>query len=559
MEAFRDDIRVRQELQDHGVSAQPKSAAISPSPEITATRATGEYNVPRGTVLLTVQQAIIYPISFIFYLLIARILTKSDVGEISLLLAAIAIFGAITQVALPVAATQFISGSIAHRDSSTAAAVAKTTTRLVLMIASPSLLLVGLLSPWIGSIVFGNGDAALLLVVTFVSAFLLDLIALYGAYFLGLGLYAQRAYQFILFVPLSRGIGLILAYLGLGVLGIVLGWAIGAMAALLLSMYFWRGRLPQGSSYPVRPLFQFSAPLFAAALITLGQGWGDLALLQAIRGQLATTGAYFLVVNSVGGIGLSSVGPLSVIWSPVAAALYPALAAGYSKAGREAVSRMLNTAFRLTNLLVLPVGTALAAVAPTALELAYGNSYAVEALPFAILTLTAIFASQATLLTTALQAMKKTPQLLKVTLVATIVDLTVVALTAKPLGTTGGAIGRGLLGLTTVLLAQRALGPTISASTNRGIRKAIFLAAALGFPLFLTDQSLVIFLHLKATLRLPILLAVFALVFLTACRWLSVFESDDFAVLRAAVPSILQRPLKAIQRILTKERPAASK
>src|SRR5439155_14638991 len=107
------------------------------------------YNVPRGTAYLTSQQVIISAVSFVYYVLLFRILSLSQIGQVSLLAIAVAIFGTLTQMSLPAAATRFISNRLGSRDERGAGAVAKTVLRLVLMIAIPTFLLASLLSPWI--------------------------------------------------------------------------------------------------------------------------------------------------------------------------------------------------------------------------------------------------------------------------------------------------------------------------------------------------------------------------------------------------------------------------
>src|SRR3989442_3927134 len=102
---------------------------------------------------------------------------------------------------------------------------------------------------------------------------------------------------------------------------------------------------------------------------------------------------------------------------------------------------------RLLNLTVLPTGTALAVIAPTALEAVFGPSLVAGAVPFAILAVTIIFTAQSLLLITALQAIGKTKPILGISLAATIIDLAAVGLGARPLGTTAGAIGRALLAI----------------------------------------------------------------------------------------------------------------
>jgi O-antigen/teichoic acid export membrane protein len=112
------------------------------------TETTVTFNVPRGTAYITAQQLVIYASSFVYNVLLIRILNLSQIGEVSLLAAASAAFTTITQLALPLAATRFMSASIGGKDPSTAGAVARASLRLTITIAAPVLLLSVLASPW---------------------------------------------------------------------------------------------------------------------------------------------------------------------------------------------------------------------------------------------------------------------------------------------------------------------------------------------------------------------------------------------------------------------------
>src|SRR2546428_9457375 len=190
------------------------------------------YNVPRGTAYLTTQQIITYTTYLIFYVALARILRPDEVGQVSLLLAAQAAFVALTQLGLPSAATRYISGNIGKGDRQTSGAVARTILRLSILVGAVGFAIAGFISPLIGPSVIGRSDAGTLLILTFFSGFLLDIILVYGAYFIGVGAYARNLYQNALYIPFSRGLGLILAYLGYRVTGIVSGWLIGGLAEL---------------------------------------------------------------------------------------------------------------------------------------------------------------------------------------------------------------------------------------------------------------------------------------------------------------------------------------
>jgi O-antigen/teichoic acid export membrane protein len=509
------------------------------------TETTITFNVPRGTAYITAQQLVIYAGSFTYYVLLIRILNLSQIGEVSLLAAVSAGFTTLTQLALPAAATRFISASLGGRDPPVAGGVARTSLRLTITIATPVLLLSVFASPWIASTVFKDSNATAFLVVAFAASFLLDLTALYGAYFLGLGRYAEMTYQNILFHPLSRGLGLVLAYKGLGPLGIPAGWAIGAFAALLLSIYLMKGKLPRADNFPARTLLVFSLPLLASALVTLLQSWGDIALLQAILGQFGTTGAYYLVVTSVSF--------LSILWTPAAGALYPALSSSYTSQGPTGVSQKLGIAMRLVNLTVLPTGTALAVIAPTALEAVYGPSLLAGTIPFAILAITIIFSAQSLLLITTLQAIGKTKPILGIGVAATIIDLAAVGLGARPLGTTAGAIGRALLAAGMMTLAWWTLRRVLHVPLTHGLSKALLVALLTAVPLAIIDYALATSLHLTPFFRLPVLVIVFAFSFLIVCRELSVFAETDFDLLENALPRILVQYLDVLERFLVRE------
>jgi O-antigen/teichoic acid export membrane protein len=89
------------------------------------TETTAIFNVPRGTAYITAQQLVIYASSFVYYVLLIRILNLLQIGEVSLLAAASTVFTTITQLALPLAATRFISASIGGKDPSTAEAIGR--------------------------------------------------------------------------------------------------------------------------------------------------------------------------------------------------------------------------------------------------------------------------------------------------------------------------------------------------------------------------------------------------------------------------------------------------
>lgn len=492
---------------------------------------------------------LLYVSYLVFYVLLARILNRTEVGEVAVLSLVQAVLTGLISGSLPLAATRFISRSIVAGNTQAAAGVAKVTMRLSLSLATPVVFLAILFSPYLSGFLRGAADPTNLLLVTFIASFFLDLMLLYTAFFIGVGRYAQTLYQNGLFVPLSRGLGLVLAYYGFGllgiaplrVLGIVMGWAVGGIATVLLSVYLWHGQLPKGGSYPVRPILAFSLPVFASALITLGQQWGDLGIIYLLLGA-TILGPYYLVV--------SSVNFLSVLWMPVNQAIYPALSAAHSTGEPREVSDRLATAFRLINLTVLPIGASLAAITPTALDIVYGGSYVGEALTLSILSLSSIFVAQGVLLVTTLQAVGHTRRYLIVTLVSTIVFMGFVGFAALPIGTLAGAIGRALLSILIVALARFSLRQEVSTHIDSALSKAIPLAAGVALPLLAFDQLFLLYHPFRPIFQLIILFGLFVALYGGISRRLRVFHHGDFTMLHDALPRILRPYLKMVQRII---------
>jgi hypothetical protein len=166
------------------------------------------------------------------------------------------------------------------------------------------------------------------------------------------------------------------------------------------------------------------------------------------------------------------------------------------------------------------------------------------------LAVTIIFSAQSLLLVTTLQAIGKTTRILGISLAATTIDLATVGLGAPALGTTAGAIGRASLAISMSFLAWLSLRKILHAPVGKGLPKALVVALFSAASLILIDNFLALSLHMAPIIRLPALLAVFAVCFLAASSALHVFANEDFDLLENALPKLLRPLLKALERIL---------
>ncbi len=500
------------------------------------------YNVPKGTALISLQQVIQYSFSFIFYVFLARILTQSQIGEVSLLTFLTSIFGVVTQFSLPIAATKFVAEHLGRGELQQAGAVARSTLKLMLAISTPALIISYLISPQLSTIVFPNSDLTVLVILTFSAAFILDLTTLYGAQLLGLGLYSKMVLQNLVYIPLSRSLGLILAYIGFGVTGIVLGWLIAGLATLFVTLLMVRGRIPQGSSFPTKTLLAYSLPLLGYSLIGIIQGWVDVALLYAFSNSLSATGIYYLLV--------SSAAVLAIFWAPLAGAIFPALSSAYGKSGINAIEGTLTTSIRLINIAVIPLSLSLAAVSPTLLHIVYGEAYTSGALPFSIISSTIILQAYAAFIFITLQGIGRTRALLMIAAASAALEILSLVFLAKPLGETGASISRTLLFATSVFLGYIYIRRSFQLKLTEALPKSLLVGTIVAIPLGIIDFYLTQYSAQSLSLRLTILTALFTSLFTLTARKLRLFNSSDFDLLRQAFPSVLHRPINAIERAL---------
>jgi O-antigen/teichoic acid export membrane protein len=236
----------------------------------------------------------------------------------------------------------------------------------------------------------------------------------YGGVMYGLGMYFAVTVQNVVFSVLSRFLGLLLAWLGYGMVGVSVGFLIGALICLFYSVIALRGRLvkPKGA-FSYGELFSYSWPLYVNGLIGLWSGWISLLVLQLVVGSLSVTGVYYIVTSGAGFLG--------ILWSSMGSALFPAMSAKLGDGNGLSRSRQwLEGSLRVINAIVLPASLALAFVAPTAVSILYGAGYVEGSLAFAIVVGVAIFSAYSSIYSTVLQSSGKTVQVAYIGVLSTL-------------------------------------------------------------------------------------------------------------------------------------------
>jgi len=501
----------------------------------------------RGTLYLTIQQLIQYLAAFIFYAGVARFISQMEVGLWSILTASTAIFTTLTLFGLPVATQKYISENYGRGDLGAAASISRLSFKIVALSTLPTLMAVLLLSPSLSIFILGGAEYMIPFILVLSASAILNFTALYGADMLGLGMYLEVAVQNLAFILISKASGLALAYRGYGLLGLASGSLIGALLCLILSIYLMRRKLLKPTKHPSElygTVFRYSYPVWILAIISLAQGWADITILYALTGRPAVTGIYYL---ATAGATL-----LAIFWVAISTVILPLMSSEESRVGRQALPSIYNASSRLLNVLILPIGAGLAAISPTAIRIAYGSAYIEGAIPFALLTATAILPAYISINTSTLQAIAETKALAKIGAISAITDIALVAILVAPLGANGAALARTAMFLTAFLLTQRTLAYKAQIKIDLShFSKTIALAALVALPLAAVDYALTWSYPINSIARLALEGAFFLIAYIVSVRLFRILEREDLELLKKALPNQLERIVNIIENFIT--------
>jgi len=500
----------------------------------------------RGTLYLAMQQFIQYLVAFIFYAGVARFITQAEVGLWSILTASTAVFTTLTLLGLPVATQKYVSENYGRGDLGSAASISRLSFTVVALSTLPALTVVLLLSPSLSTLILGGAEYTIPFILVLSASAMLNFTALYGADMLGLGMYLEVAVQNLAFILISKAAGLALAYVGYGLQGLASGWLIGALSCLILSIYLMRRKLPKPSKQ-IRQLsgtiFRYSYPVWILAIITLAQGWADITILYALTGRAAVTGIYYL----------ASAGAtlLAIFWIAISMVILPLMSSEEARIGRQAVPNIYNASSRLLNILILPIGASLGAISPTAITIAYGQTYIEGSFPFALLTATAILPAYVSINTSTLQAIAETKVLAKIGAASAIIDIALVAVLVKPLGANGAALARTAMFLTAFILMQKTLALKAQIKIDLShFARTMALAAIVALPLAAIDYTLTYPYPINPITRLILEGISFLTVYTISLRLFKIVERGDLELLKKALPHQLEKILKMLEGLI---------
>jgi len=503
-------------------------------------------DIPKGTLQITVTKAVQYIIMALFYIAVAKTnaLTQEEIGVLSILSFLSSVIILITGLALPTALTKFTSENVGKSKLKEAASIQKTVRKTVLTLSIAGFIIAVVLSNQLSQFLLGSSMYAHLIILMLMYTLIFSIITLCNSTLQALFLFGKMATVTLIFIVISRTTAATLAMLHMGLEGVLIGYITGSMAALIVAAAFLRGKLPKTNhNASLKPILKFSLPLFLSSLFPLVLNWAGVIGITVITLDYSSTGIYY--------IALRSVTVLSILWIPISTTIFPALSAKHGLKKPEDVTNILKKSSRYLVYTILPCCLGLAVISPTALAFFYGPSYTPGAIPLSILSVATIIISLSSLLTTGLTAIGKTTQILKLNIISAISTVTILATIIPFLQIVGAALTRLITGVIGITITFYMLQKEVRVEIDKEALWKATLASITIIPFLLVFEVIISKnLSITQTLFLEMLTAVGIYAF--SLRILKALKTQDFELLRQALPKSLTKSINLIEKIMAR-------
>jgi len=342
---------------------------------------------------------------------------------------------------LSTAATKYIAQYLAERDYDKARSVVTRVLQISVLASLSLLAVLSFMSGWLSTTLLGTTHQAGLFWALGIASILQLFYSLSLSFLQGLQRMRDVAIVGFVYTIMQNSVGLYLIYRGWGLLGIVYGWLAGLLASSLTGLALTAKFLDiRGKPHPIRPLLNFSYPLYFSGIIAFFVNYADQLFLLAVLG-FEPLGVYNVAIRAYIVPGL--------IATSIVAALFPKLSEMYTQGGKGALQDSFRTSSRYSVLIGFPMIIGLAALAYPLIILFVGRGYVEAALPLTIVCLSALPASLGVAIQPILMTLERTMIVSLISLASIFTDTAIcyITLTQLNLGVIGAAWARVIAAL----------------------------------------------------------------------------------------------------------------
>lgn len=474
---------------------------------------------------------------------------------LSFILTSIQVFGTF---ALPYAATKYIAQYVAEGDLKKARAVVARVLQIGLLASAVAFVALFVLAEWVSSLLFGTADQALLLRLIALCFIFTNLNIEVSSFLQGIQRMRDVALVGIAYSVIHPLVGVFLLLSGWRLYAVVLAWLAGYFVASVAGIILTVKHLGVlEKPYPIRPLMNFSLPLYVAGGIGFFVGWIDQLLLVSFMSLLygATEaqrilGIYYVAIRASTVPGLFS--------SSIITALFPQLSELYTHQGFNSLKDSFRISARYSVLIGFPLIVGLATLAYPVIILFAGWQYIEAITPLIIISIAALVGTLGVAIGPILLTLERTTTMSLLSIVSCVLSalLSYIALAYLGLGVIGTAWARTIASIISLALSFYALKRYIPISFDKEpLWKASAASAFMVLAIIVVDlmrkfvssdsyQLLVIRLHL-----LPIYVVVGALAYFLALVALKAIKKHDVELVEEYLPKNLKHMATWLERI----------
>jgi len=499
----------------------------------------GAVKTARGSVELVAQGMANIFLGLIFFIFLARMISKDEMGVYAALTMCYSLFQIIGSLGLNVAAARFVPKFLAEGNRHDASAVARS---LIEISVASGIVLTFIFYMSAPLLSFGLTKSLehleIFRVCSLVVLSVVPMIVLDGL-LQGVQEFGRLALVRILGQVLKIAVSFPLLLVGYGLYAVVAGWIALGVGASLLSFFLLRKHLSFSvHGYRYRPVLRFSLPMLGASLVIFASGWVDM-FLAMLYATLSEVGAYNVTI-------MASTLLTGGVLQSINSTLLPAMSRSYGSEGLKAVENAHQKSSRYMALVYSPAAIGLASVATPAIWLMAGEVYQEAVLPLAIVAVGSLAFGFFTPLSAALATVGETVRVFRITLTAVVIDVLASMLLIPGFSIIGAALGRALLFTSSFVYGLFEAKHVLKTRFDvEAAWKAILASIIMTFPVFAIQV------WKASVLLIPVYLAVGAGVYVLVIKALRLVNSTDVLIAEKTLPRSLLFVMKPLRRLFT--------
>lgn len=478
-------------------------------------------HVARGASFLFIQSLVTSIVGAVGFGIIARLMTKTEMGVYVTLSLVFALAQIGASFALPGAAIKFIAELRGQNEQKGVAGVVFQIFRFAFIASIVFGSLVFLFSTQICYLLTkttGYSDVFKILAIDLVFSGVLPSL---NGIMIGLQKMKELAGLNIVAYTISKVLSIAFLLVNLGLWGVMLGWLIGDLCGFLLfSSYILRSFGMPSFGFSLKRILGFSWPIYLSSWAGFGYSWFDRALLVAYV-PLADVGVY--------NVAATAFGVMVSIPSAISTALFPQYSELQGRDGMRSLEKAVKTASRYVCYIVVPLAVGLAATAYPAISLFAGRAYEMGASQLAILSLFGAATCISAALSDIFSIAERTKVSALLTSIVVSISIFLGFLLLPSTGAIGAAILRGgamvfsLVLMLVVLKRMRlfTIGFDFEALWKSWVASSVMAVAVLGFQFLLYSKYL-----------LPLYVLDGGVVYSTMLRLLKAVRTHDIHLVR---------------------------